>query len=82
MGCMVERTDTGVEVEIHRFDSLEAAALYVRVSRGFAFIRYLSGETWGDKGFSFYAGPKEERASIRFRAGYWQASFWTEGGDQ
>lgn len=85
MGCEVQRTDTGTEIDVHRFDSLPAAQNYVIVGRRYSFTRQ---DSWGlDGNIYLYSGPNPgERAAIR-RDGeasrkhgveIWRASFWIE----
>lgn len=81
MGCMVEKTDTGVEVDVHVFDGLDGyavAANYVITGRGYRFDRH---EHWaGTTGFDFFVGPNPgERASVRPHGMTWRACFWIEG---
>lgn len=85
MGCLVEKTDTGVEVEIHRFDTRDLAAHYLTVSRGYTFDRH---EPWGvSSGIDFYRGRSPHfRASLREKTAdgwktdsdrkFWSVAFW------
>jgi hypothetical protein len=75
MGCLVERTDTGVEVDVHVFDRREDAVHYVTVSRLYRFERHAP---WGYVGeFDFYTGPSPRaRACVRKKDGSWRACFW------
>ena len=86
MACAVEKTDTGVEIEVHQFDTRESAVLYLN-SRRYTYERH---ETWGmTSGIDFYQGRKAgERASLREKpvsARYelsspgrmiWSVAFW------
>lgn len=77
MGHQVEKTDTGVEVEVHIFNHRKDAAAYVLKSRGYAFERT---EEWVLGDFDFYRGPQEGmRATVRQHGGHWRAAFWHEG---
>lgn len=78
MGCLVEKTDTGVEIDVHVFDDCATATDYVIRARGYTFDRH---DTWAfSPGFDFYRGPVEgERASVRHLRGAWRAVFWIEG---
>ena len=78
MGCLVEITATGVEVEIHKFDTRERAQHYLTVGRGYTFDKH---EDWAlAPGFDFYNGPVEgERATLRNKDGLWQVCFWING---
>lgn len=78
MGCMVEKTDTGVEIDVHVFDTKADAEHYVTRSRRYAFERH---DTWGTTpGFDFYNGAiPGERAVIRAAGKAWRAAFWIEG---
>lgn len=78
MGCLVEKTDTGVEIEVHVFDTREAAQRFMQLSRLYRFDRH---EPWFESyGFDFYNGPVEgERGAIRERDRAWRAAFWIEG---
>jgi hypothetical protein len=85
MGCEVQKTDTGVEVDVHRFDTKEAAEHYLTVGRRYTYDRH---ETWGlTSGIDFYQGPNPGlRASLRekFERGPisatpwhgWSVAFW------
>ncbi len=77
MGCMVEVTDTGVEVDVHVFDTKADAEHYVTRSR-----RYSLAAFHGPDDFYFYKSAVEgEHASIRRTRGgqTWRACFWIEG---
>lgn len=79
MGCLVEKTDTGVEIDVHVFDSHGDAVHYVTRNRRYIYERH---EAWGfTPGFDFFKGAVEgERASVRSGAGHtWRAAFWIEG---
>lgn len=78
MGAQVEITDTGTEVEIHKFDTRELAKQYLMIGRGYKFDRH---EDWAfTTGFDFYNGPIEgERATLRNKDGLWQVCFWING---
>lgn len=79
MGCLVEKTDTGVEIELHVFDTKADAAHYVTRPRRYTFERH---EPWSfTPGYDFYKGAVEgERASVRQGPhGLWRAAFWIEG---
>lgn len=79
MGCAVEYTDTGVQVDVHRFDNRLNAVAYVERSRGYA-INNAATAAGPGRGFEFYNGPVEgERAVIRPEGKLWRAAFWIEG---
>lgn len=78
MGYLAQITDTGVEVEVHRFDTKELAEHYVTRGRRYVFDRH---EVWGmTAGLDFYKGADKERASVRGKIidgkPLWQAVFW------
>lgn len=77
MGAQIDRTATGVEIEIHVFDTRALAEQYVKVGRRYSFDKH---EDWALclGGFDFYNGPVEgERATIRCKDGKaWHAVFW------
>jgi hypothetical protein len=82
MGCEVQKTDTGVEIDVHRFDNVELARQYVLISRHYSYDQTF---TWGlDGEIDLYHGPNPgERAAIRRDpriANVWRASFWIEPG--
>ncbi len=78
MGCLVEVTDTGVEVDVHVFNDWESANIYITKSRGYKadwqpHFRALPG-------FDFYTGPVlGERCSLRKVGTTWRAAFWIVG---
>lgn len=78
MGCQVEITATGVEVEIHKFDTRERAEHYLMIGRGYTFDKHVD---WAfAPGFDFYNGRVEgERATLRNRDGLWHVCFWING---
>jgi hypothetical protein len=83
MGCAVEKTATGVEIDVHVFDTKDDAVHYVTRSRRFAFERH---EPWGfTPGYDFFNGAfPGERASVRQGPQAngrptWIAAFWIEG---
>ncbi len=87
MGCTVEKTDTGVEIDVHVFDTKLAATHYLMVGRRYKYERH---ETWGfTSGIDFYQGPNpEERASLREKTSshfgnpckktIWSVAFWID----
>lgn len=79
MGCLVEITDTGIEVDIHKFDFRERAVHYLTVGRGLTYDRQ---DSWGFSEIVFYRGANGQRASLRKKGGYWSAAFWQEGSTQ
>lgn len=78
MGCQVDITATGVEVEIHKFDTRELAKQYLTAGRGYVFDKH---QDWAfTPGFDFYNGRVEgERATLRNRDGLWHVCFWING---
>lgn len=77
MGCAVEKTDTGVEVEIHRFDTALDAVRYLTRARRYTFDRH---EPWGfTQGLDFFKGSNPgERACLRYKDKCWHAAFWLQ----
>lgn len=74
MGCLVEKTDTGIEVELHLFDDFALATHYMTVGRGYEFDRH---EPWmSTPGFDFYNGPNGKLGCVRILKGMWRAVFW------
>lgn len=74
MGCQIELSDTGVLVELHKFDFAALAKHYLTQSRGYRFDYNLTGD------FDFYRGPvRGERATLRRKDGRWQVAVWIEG---
>lgn len=83
MGCRVEKTATGVEIDVHVFDTKDDAVHYVTRSRRYTFERH---EPWGfTPGYDFFKGAVAgERASVRQGphangVPTWCAAFWIEG---
>lgn len=81
MGCLVEMTDTGQQVDVHRFVGKEAAFDYVQKARGYTFERY---EPWGVTSgiWIFQGSEKQQRAAIREKTvdgkPVWQGTFWRQ----
>lgn len=75
MGCMIEKGHNGDDLEVHAFDSKEAATRYVTTGRGYTFDRH---EPWGfTPGLDFYQGPEpKQRACVRLHKDYWRVIFW------
>jgi hypothetical protein len=75
MGCRVEQAHNGDVLDVHIFDTKEAAEHYVKIARCYSFDRH---ESWvGTPGVDFYQGPdREDRASVHRYQGTWRANFW------
>lgn len=75
MGCLVEKTDTGVEVDVHIFNTWADAVHFLREHKGYSFDKH---ESWGmTSGFDFFQGPLvNQRAALREKDGYYRVAFW------
>lgn len=85
MGAELAWTDTGVEIELHRFDACYLGEQYL-ASRDYLFawnINPIPEGPFRDRttsGFDIYRGPLPgERAALRKKDGLWQVAFWIEG---
>lgn len=77
MGARVTLTDTGVECELHVFDSRPRAEGYLTIGRMFShnYTDEVGGVT-----FEHYLGRLPcDRAALRERDGKWHVAFWTHG---
>jgi hypothetical protein len=78
---MIEKLDDGQEVEVHKFDTREAAKQFL-TNRLYRFDRH---ETWGlTSGIDLYYSPNYTglgpfhrfRASLREKDSGWSVAFW------
>lgn len=85
MGCMIEITDTGVEVQVHTFDTRRNAETYLTKSRGYTLDNSREAAEIPEY-FDFYNGPLAgEKATLRaipskyVGGALYRVAFWLEG---